>query len=354
LKFQVALLLPVALLAQTAGKPLAPAQFTQHIARGVQLMDSAAVYIPDLVRAGAPLVEAARQAERNYYSPDIRQDDSRVLLGYLTALRAFLVLSDALPRPAGLPPEAYKQLIELRDNYALAESSFRALLDAKEETARGSDWDNYKRYAEANTRVGPAIPGSRRVVFLGDSITDGWRLNEYFPDQDFINRGIGGQITGQMLGRMKQDVLDLKPAAVLILAGTNDVARGVPITAIQHHIAMMADLADTRKVKPILASILPVSDYHKNTNPRYEMTHVRPLSAIKEMNEWLRSFCHSRGYVYADYFTALADGNGFLKADYADDGLHPNSAGYRLMAPIALDAIHKTLPATPQPQRRRK
>lgn len=317
-------------------------------------MDSASVYIPDLVRAGAPLLEAARQAERSYNSPDIRQDDSRVLLSYVTALRAFLVLSDALPRPAGIPAEAHRQLTELRDNYALAETSFRALLDAKEETARGGDWDNYKRYAEANTRVGPPVPGSRRVVFLGDSITDGWRLNEYFPDQDFINRGISGQITGQMLGRMKQDVLDLKPAAVLILAGTNDLARGVPASTIQHHLTMMADLADFHKIKPVFASILPVSSYHKSTNPRYEMTRVRSPSAIKDLNEWLRSFCRSRGYVYADYFTALADGNGLMKAEYADDGLHPNGAGYRVMAPVALAAIHKALPSAAQPQSRRK
>src|ERR1700687_2751129 len=120
------------------------------------------------------------------------------------------------------------------------------------------------RYMDDDSRVGPQKPGKPRVVFLGDSITDLWRLNEYFPDRDFVNRGISGQLASQMLGRMKADVTDLHPAAVVILAGTNDLARGITLTAIEDDYVMLADLATAAKVKMIFASLLPVSDYQKD------------------------------------------------------------------------------------------
>ncbi|MEO8658633.1 MAG: GDSL-type esterase/lipase family protein [Bryobacteraceae bacterium] len=353
MRLAVGLVMPALLLAQ-AVQPPTPSQFPKHIDRGAQLMESVSVAIPDMIRAGAPLVEIAKQAKRSYESPDIRTDDSRVLLGYINALRVFLMLTEALPKPIPFPAEADRQLAELRVNYSLAESALRLVLDSKEATTLGADWDEYKRYAEANRNVpAPATPNGR-VVFLGDSITDGWRLNEYFPDRDFVNRGISGQITGQMLGRMKADVIDLKPAAVFILAGTNDIARGVPDLAIQHHLTMIADLAEAHKIKPIFASVLPISDYHKTVNPRYEMSRMRPPARVVALNNWLRTFCQTRGYTYADYFAALADAKGFLKPEYADDGLHPNGSGYRLMAPVAYDAINKALPQTAPAVRRRK
>lgn len=345
-------LLPALLLAQSA--PPAPRDFPKHIERGYQLMEAASLAIPELARAGSPLIETARQANRSYTSPDIRADDSRILLSYITSLRAFLMLTDTLPRPIPFPQEAQRQLVELRENFALADAAFRTLLDNREAIALGSDRDNLKRYAEANSRVGPPATPNRRVVFLGDSITDGWRLNEYFPDRDFINRGISGQITAEMLGRMKQDVIDLKPAAMLVLAGTNDIARGVPLSTMRQNLTLIADLAEFHKIKPMFASLLPVSSYHKANNPRYEMTRTRPMATIRAANEWIKSFCNSRGYSYVDYFTPLVDGNGYLKAEYADDGLHPNSAGYRIMAPVALEAITKTLPSGVAPAKRRK
>ena len=151
------------------------------------------------------------------------------------------------------------------------------------------------------------MPGRPRVVFLGDSITDGWRLNEYFGDRDFVNRGISGQITGEMLGRMKADVIDLKPEAMIVLAGTNDIARGVPVAAIENNLAMIADLAEFHKIKPLFASVLPVSDYHKGVNPANERTKQRPPATILELNAWLKSFCARRNFTYVDYFPALAD-----------------------------------------------
>jgi len=192
------------------------------------------------------------------------------------------------------------------------------------------------------------------VVFLGDSITDGWRLNEYFPERDFVNRGISGQITGEMLGRMKADVIDLKPSFVLVLAGTNDIARGVAPEVIQNNLAMIAGLAEANKIKPMFASLLPVSDYHKDANPQNERTKLRPPAAIGALNDWIQRFCKERGYSYVDYFSALVDSAGLLKAELADDGLHPNGAGYRLMAPVALGAIDAVARAAqPAPKKRR-
>ena len=186
------------------------------------------------------------------------------------------------------------------------------------------------------------------------SITDSWRLNQYFPEHDYINRGISGQITGEMLGRFKQDVLDLRPEAVLILAGTNDLARGVPVLTIENNYSMMADLADKHGIKVIFASVLPVSDYHKGENPAYEMTRIRPPQLIRALNDWLRSFCAQRGYTYLDYYSALIDSAGMLRPDLADDGLHPNPAGYRIMGPLALAAIQKTVGGVTLPQQKER
>ena len=161
-----------------------------------------------------------------------------------------------------------------------------------------------------------------------------------------------------MLGRMKADVIDLKPAAFLLLAGTNDLARGVAVTTIQNNFTMICDLADKHKIKVMLASILPVSDYHKDKSPRYEMTKARPPETIRALNLWLAGFCKQRGYTYVDYFAQLVDSAGFLKANLANDGLHPNADGYRVMAPIALEAVDRALPvissAPAQPESKRK
>ncbi|MBZ5602003.1 MAG: capsular biosynthesis protein [Acidobacteriia bacterium] len=213
---------------------------------------------------------------------------------------------------------------------------------------RNADRDNLARYAEANRKLAAPNAKNPRVVFLGDSITDFWRLNEYFPDRDFVNRGISAQISGQMLGRMKQDVLDLHPEAVVILAGTNDLARQIPLTAIENNYLMMADLLSAYKIKVIFASVLPVSDYHKDQNPAYEMTKDRPPLFISALNEWLTRLCEQRGYTYLNYYSAMIDSAGRMQADLSDDGLHPNPKGYRIMAPVALEAIHKTI-APPKP-----
>ncbi|MCC6292187.1 MAG: hypothetical protein IT164_06030 [Bryobacterales bacterium] len=322
--------------------------------RGVQYMESLSVAVPELNRAGAPVVENCRQAAGTMTRLSGGASNSALAYRYLTNLRAFLALYDAVAKPHPFPDEARKQAAELREAMTRLDTHFRALLEQKEALVRGGDRDNLKRYAEANSRLGPPAPGKPRVVFLGDSITDGWRFNEYFPERDFINRGISGQITGQMLGRMKADVIDRQPAVMVLLGGTNDIARGVPVETIQNNIAMICDLAALHKIKVILASILPVSDYHKADNPSYERSTERPPQVIRQLNQWMMAQAKQRSLVYLDYHTAMADEAGMLKKDLADDGLHPNGAGYRIMAPLVLAAIDKSLPPAPEPKKTRR
>lgn len=324
--------------------------------RSNQLMEAASFAIPELARAGAPVIENAKQTFSTMRKVG-NANHSGFTFTYLSNLHAFLALYDAVPKPFPFPDEARRQVQELRDAATRLEAHFRALLEAKETQVRGPDRDNLKRYSEANSRLSAPAAGKPRVVFLGDSITDFWRLNEYFPDRDFVNRGISGQITGEMLGRMKADVIDLKPAAVLILAGTNDIARGVPLTTIQNNLLMIADLAALYKIKPIFASVLPVSDYHVGDDPSYERTSARPLAVIKNLNTWIQRLCKDRNYTYLNYWDAVVDQAGQLRSEIAEDGLHPNAAGYRLMAPVALAAIDKTVPpaaAAPAATTRRK
>lgn len=320
--------------------------------RAAQLMESTAVAVPELSRAGAPLIENARQALAN-----LRTNASNADLNYtfLLNLRAYLALSDEVPKPFPFPDEARRQFNELRDALVRTESHFRALIELKDRQLRNPDPDNLARYADMDSRIAPPKSDRPRVVFLGDSITDGWRLNEYFPDRDFINRGISGQISGQMLGRMQSDVINLQPAAMVVLAGTNDIARGIPRATIEDNLTMIVDLAEYHKIKLILASVLPVSDYHKDVNPAYEMTVQRPPATIRALNNWIRSLCTRRNFTYLDYYSETVDAAGYLKADLADDGLHPNAAGYRIMAPVALAAIESVTRAAPpsKPRKRR-
>lgn len=320
--------------------------------RVTQLMESTALPVPGLGRAAAPVLENARQTLINLRASALHTE---LTYEFLANVRAYLALFDSVKKPQPFPETARQQVAELRESVDRVETHLRALMALKEQQLRSPDRDNLKRYAESNEKLGPKQPGRPRIVFLGDSITDGWRLNEYFPDRDFVNRGIGGQVSGEMLGRMRADVIALQPEAVLILAGTNDIARGVPLTTIQDNLTMIADLADHYKIKPIFASILPISDYHKGQNPQYERSRQRPPQTIAAMNQWLRSLCARREYVFVNYYPEMADASGFMKPDLADDGLHPNAKGYRIMAPLALEAITKVVtPAAAAPEERRK
>jgi lysophospholipase L1-like esterase len=347
-----AVALAPALYSQTTERPgaIPAAELDALLNRSVQLIESTSAAVPGLVRAAAPVHENARQDLDNIGAAPA--GNPGLLYDFLLDLRSYLALADSVPKPSPFPEEARRQFAELRDSVDRLQSHFRVTLDRLAIQARNPDRDALRRYAEANVKLPKPAPGEKRVVFFGDSITDGWRLNEYFPGRDFVNRGISGQVTGEMLGRMKADVIDLQPAAVLLLAGTNDIARGTPLSAIENNLVMIADLAETYKIKPMFASVLPVSDYHKDVNPRNEMTRAHPPAAILELNRWIEAFCKQRHYPYVDYFTPLVDASGQIKTDLADDGLHPNAAGYRIMAPVAMGALSILNPAPPVSSKR--
>jgi lysophospholipase L1-like esterase len=146
-----------------------------------------------------------------------------------------------------------------------------------------------------------------------------------------------------MLARFRQDVLALNPKLVVILGGTNDIANGVAPRQIEDNLAMMGDLAKAHGIKVVFASITPVNDYHKDADPRFEMTKIRPPATIREINAWLQTYCLSGGFAWMDYSTVLADTAGQMAVDYSDDGLHPNAKGYRLMSPLVTATIDRVL-----------
>jgi lysophospholipase L1-like esterase len=214
--------------------------------------------------------------------------------------------------------------------------------------ARLNDWPNLARYANANAELARSVRDEiGRVVFMGDSITDIWKLEEYFPGKPYVNRGIGGQTTPQMLVRFQPDVIALKPKVVVILAGTNDIAGNTgPMTqeAIADNIRSMAELATANKIKVVLASVLPISDYNKNAQGlQIVQSARRPPDRILALNKWLKEYAAANGHIYLDYFSATVDDRGFLRAELANDGLHPHAAGYKIMAPLAEAAIAKAL-----------
>jgi len=203
------------------------------------------------------------------------------------------------------------------------------------------DYGQLTRYRDADEKLGPPAAGESRVVFFGDSITDIWHLDQYFPGKPYVNRGIGGQTTPQMLVRFREDVIDLHPKVVVILAGTNDIAGNtgpIPNEVIAANLASMAELAKAHDIRVVFSSVLPVHNYTEKAKDFYAQ---RPMSRILQLNEWLKKYCVEHHIIYLDYFSALVDDKGLLKKDLADDGLHPNAAGFKIMAPLAEAAIAK-------------
>ena len=212
------------------------------------------------------------------------------------------------------------------------------------------DWPNLARYREANAQLAPPAKAAARVVFMGDSITDAWQQPPYggfFPGKPYVDRGISGQTTPQMLVRFRPDVIDLKAKVVVILAGTNDIAGNtglMPLTAVEDNLASMAELAHAHGIRVVLASVLPVDDDDRDREgQRLVRTPCRPPSQIAAPNQWMRQYAADHGHVYLDYAAAVSDAKGMLEADLSDDGLHPNAKGYAVMAPLAEKAIAAAL-----------
>jgi acyl-CoA thioesterase I len=339
LSFASWLLLAAVLGAQTL--PLSQKDAEQLATRMLQLMESTAVAVPGLIRASEPVKQ---NAEATLTAIERAPRNPALTYQFINQVKAYLALSDSFPRPSSFPAAADQQFAELREGLQRMQLHFEATLETQTqvEQKRDSDPNNLKRYADADSKMLPPtkLP---RIVFLGDSITDAWRLNEYFTGRDFVNRGIGGQTTIQMLARFRQDVVALNPKAVVVLGGTNDIAAGISVNQIEDNLAMIGDLAKAHGIKPVFASILPVSDYHKDADPHYEMTVNRPPAVIQSINGWIRSYCESQHFACVDYYAVMVDSAGQMQTDLSDDGLHPNAKGYRVMSPVALDAIGRAL-----------
>ena len=204
-----------------------------------------------------------------------------------------------------------------------------------------TDWAYLERYRADNAALGPPRAGEQRVVFMGNSITEAWAkyFPTMFPNKPYVGRGISSQTTPQMLVRFRQDVIALKPAVVVILAGTNDIAGNTgpsTLEMIEDNLASMTELAQANGIRVVLSSVLPVFDY--SWRPGLE-----PAPKIVALNAWIKQYAASHNAVYLDYHSAMADARQGMKADLATDGVHPNEAGYRVMAPLAEQAIAEAL-----------
>jgi lysophospholipase L1-like esterase len=242
----------------------------------------------------------------------------------------------ATPAQTPTPTPAPNELTDLKTRLERAETRLR-------------DWPALARYREDNAKVTAPLKNEQRVVFMGDSITDSWdnpTNGGFFPGKPYINRGISGQTTPQMLIRFRRDVIELKPKVVVILAGTNDLAGNTgPTTlqAIQDNLTAMAELARVHEIRVVFSSLLPISDYEVRNGQPLIQSQRRPPDQIKALNEWMKSYAATHHLTYLDYFTALVDEKGFLKDDLSNDGLHPNPAGYAVMNPLAEAAIASSL-----------
>lgn len=204
------------------------------------------------------------------------------------------------------------------------------------------DWAQLERYRADNAALAPPAAGEQRVVFYGDSITDAWgrmQGSTFFPGKPYVNRGISGQTTAQMLLRFRQDVIELKPAAVVILAGTNDLAGNTGLTTqrmIEDNLRSMLELAQANRIKVVLASVLPVSEYPWRPG-------LQPAEKARALNAWIKQYAQSHGAVYLDYHSKLSNRQGGMDKALAYDGVHPTVAGYAVMAPLAQQAVERAL-----------
>src|SRR6266850_5353794 len=258
-------------------------------------------------------------------------------LAVMLAVCANGVLAQAPTQAPSKPAGGCAELTEVKARLEMAEK-------------RLNDWPNLARYRDENAKVLDPAKNEQRVVFMGDSITDMWvqpRFGGFFPGKPYIGRGISGQTTPQMLIRFRPDVIALQPKVVVILAGTNDIAGNTgPMTVeqIEANLVSMAELAKTNKIRVVLASVLPVSNYgHDRQGNPLDMRINRPPEKIVQLNAGIKRYAEANGHTYLDYFSAMVDPQGLLQQDLSEDGLHPNAKGYAVMSPLAEQAIRVAL-----------
>ncbi len=257
---------------------------------------------------------------------------AQILLYVAALLLSPILLAQTVVPPTTAPPQATPS--PAADTPEV--TKLRADLDWARKTL--ADWPNLGRYRDANAQLAAPVKNEDRVVFMGDSITDGWgrQHGTFFPGKPYVNRGISGQTTPQMLLRFRPDVIALQPKAVVILAGTNDIAGNTgPMTleAIEGNFTSMVELAQANGIRVVLASVMPVCDYIK------PQTERRPPEKIIALNAWIKEYASKNGLVYLDYYSAMIDDSKMFKRELTYDGLHPNAAGYDVMAPLAEKAI---------------
>lgn len=209
------------------------------------------------------------------------------------------------------------------------------------EITEAQDWAGLNRFKDENAKLGSPAAGEKRIVFMGNSITEAWETicPEFFAGKPYIDRGISGQTSPQMLLRFRADVISLKPAVVLIMAGINDIAGNTgpsTLEMIEDNIISMAELAKANGIKTVLCSVLPAYDFSWNPG-------LKPAEKIVSLNKMIRNYADKNGIIYLDYYSALVDSRKGLKAEYSEDGVHPNAAGYKVMEPLAEAAIAKAL-----------
>jgi lysophospholipase L1-like esterase len=223
----------------------------------------------------------------------------------------------------------------------LAVLSALSLSAFSQDDAMKTDWANLKRYAADNKQLSPVTSNEKRVVFMGNSITEGWLKADsaFFSGKTYINRGISGQTTPQMLVRFRQDVIDLEPAVVVILAGTNDIAENTGPTTLETifgNIVSMAELARANNIRVVLSSVLPANKY--NWRPQ-----IQPAEKIVALNTMIKAYCSKQKLTFVDYYSAMVDEQKGLDKKYSNDGVHPTLEGYKVMEPLVEKAIAKAL-----------
>jgi len=213
-----------------------------------------------------------------------------------------------------------------------------------DEERTNQDWPNIKKYQDANTQLLTSPADAKRVVFMGNSITEFWKANDSsFFTGSYVNRGISGQTSPQMLVRFREDVINLKPAVVVILAGINDIAENTGANKLENvfgNIESMAQLAQMAHIKVVISSVLPANHFPWRPS-------VTPTEKVIQLNQMLKNYADQNNIVYLDYYSAMVDNEKGLPKTLSDDGVHPNLAGYKIMEPLAVKAINEAMRRKP-------